>query len=261
MKVDLSDCVAVVTGASKNIGKSIAKAYAKNGANIAILDIDKLNGEKTVQEIEELNQKALYIQTDVSQIESVEKAIQTVINQFGRIDILVNNAGINVGKEGRKPVFDFSTEDYKKIVSIDLDGVFNCSKIVAKEMVKQNKGKIINIGSIVGLVPLRLQCAFAAAKAGVFNFTKATALELAPHNILVNAIAPGSILMEGTQELFYSNPELGEKLLSHIPLHKPGKAEDIANAALFLADKGSNYITGSIIVVDGGWTCGYIRDF
>ena len=261
MKADLRGKVALVTGSAKNIGKAIALAYAKNGADLVITDIDVENGEDTVKEIKKLGRKAIFIKTDVSNYEDVKEMTKKAIDVYGKIDILVNNAGINVGKEGRKPVHEFSLENYKKIVSVDLDGVFNCTKLVAKEMVRQESGKIINIGSIAGLVPLRLQCAFAAAKAGVFNFTKATALELAPYNIRVNAIAPGSILMEGTQELFYSNPEKAESLLSHIPLHRPGKPEDIANAALFLADEDSDYVTGSIVVVDGGWTCGYARNW
>ncbi len=261
MKADLRNKVAVVTGASKNIGKAIAVTYAENGADLAIVDVDTENGERTVQEVVALGRKAIFIHADVSNIEDVKEMTKTVIDHFSRIDILVNNAGINVGKKGRKPVHEFAVEDYKNIVSVNLDGVFNCTKIVANEMISKGGGRIINISSIVGLVPLRLQCAFAASKAGVINFTKATALELAEHNILVNAIAPGTILMEGTQELFYSDPKLAEGLLSHVPLRRPGRSEDVAKAALFLADDDSNYITGSVIVVDGGWTCGYARDF
>lgn len=261
MKVELNGKVAIVTGSAKNIGKAIALAYAKGGADLVVADIDVENGEGTVKEIKKLGREAIFVKTDVSNYEDVKKMTAKTTEVYGKIDILVNNAGINVGNKDRKSVHEFTVENYKKIISVDLDGVFYCTKLVAQEMVKQKKGEIINIGSVVGLVPLRLQCAFAAAKAGVFNFTKATALELAPYNIRVNAIAPGSILMEGTQELFYSDPVKGESLLSHIPLHKPGKPEDIANAALFLADEDSDYITGSVIVVDGGWICGYNRDW
>jgi len=261
LKVELKGKVALVTGSAKSIGKAIALAYAKNGADLIITDIDVKNGEDTVKEIKKLGRKAMFIKTDVSNYEEVKEMTKKAIDKYGKIDILVNNAGINVGKDGRKPVHEFTLENYKKTISVDLDGVFYCTKLVAKEMVRQESGKIINIGSVVGLVPLRLQCAFAAAKAGVLNFTKATALELASHNIRVNAIAPGSILMEGTRELFYSDPEKAESLLSHIPLHQPGKPEDIANAALFLADEDSDYMTGSIVVVDGGWTCGYTRNW
>jgi len=184
-----------------------------------------------------------------------------VMEEFGRLDILVNNAGINGGPDQRKTINEYSVDLWKKIISTDLDGVFYCSRPFTSQMIKQRYGKIINIGSIVGLVPLRLQCAFAAAKAGVFNLTKAMAIELAKYGINVNGIAPGSILMEGTKDLFYNDPELANKMMATIPFGRPGKPDDIANAALFLASDDSNYMTGSILVVDGGWTCGYARDF
>jgi NAD(P)-dependent dehydrogenase (short-subunit alcohol dehydrogenase family) len=186
---------------------------------------------------------------------------EEVVKRFGRIDILVNNAGINVGPSGRKPINEFSDDDWERIVKIDLNGVFYLSKPVSAQMIRQGGGKILNISSIVGLVPLRLQCAFAAAKAGVVNLTKAMAIELAEHNINVNCIAPGSIIMEGTKELFYADPAKAERLLSHIPMHRPGVPEEIANVAAFLVSDDASYMTGSIVTVDGGWTCGFARDF
>ena len=137
-----------------------------------------------------------------------------------------------------------------------------CSKPAIQQMVKQGEGgNIINIGSIVGVTPLRLQCAFTAAKAGVFNLTKAMALELAPLNIRVNGIAPGSIMFEGTRKLFYADPVKAEAMMSHIPQNRPGEPKDIAGMACFLASDDSSYMTGTINVVDGGWICGYTRDF
>ena len=139
------------------------------------------------------------------------------------------------------------------------------SPAVARVMMKQKGGRIINIGSVFGSVPARKQIAYVAAKAGVHNLTKAMALELAPHGINVNAVAPGSILTELTRQLFYSQDaaytEMADRMLSHVPLGRPGDPEDVANAVLFLSGKESKYVTGHVLTVDGGWTCGYTRDF
>src|SRR5690606_26207686 len=135
---------------------------------------------------------------------------------------------------------------------------FYCTQAFGRSMVERGRGgKIINIVSVVGMVPLRLQCSFAAAKAGLINFTRACALELAPYGINVNAIAPGSTLTRGTERMFYSNPERAESLLSHVPLGRPGTPDDMAYAALYLSSAASNYVTGAVLVVDGGWTCGF----
>lgn len=261
MKVDLNGKVALVTGSGGVIGREIALKMAENGADVVINDVNLENVLKIVDEIEAMGRKAVFIKADVSSREEMEAMADKAIEAFGKIDILVNNAGINVGPDGRRPIHEFREEDWNRIINIDLSGVYYCSKPVIKHMVQRNYGKIINISSVAGLVPLRLQSAFVAAKAGVFELTKAMAIELAPHGILVNAIAPGSIIMEGTKLLFYSDKEKTESLLSHIPLKRPGEPVEIANAALFLASDDSSYMTGSVMVVDGGWTCGYNREW
>jgi 3-oxoacyl-[acyl-carrier protein] reductase len=149
------------------------------------------------------------------------------------------------------------------LINVDLNSIFYCCRAVSPRMVERRSGCIINIASIVGLVPIRRQIAYAAAKAGVVNVSRAAALELGPYGIRVNAIAPGSTLTAGTEAIFY-NPEkkaLADSLISHIPLSRPGTPDDIANAALFLAAPESAYITGTVIVVDGGWTAGFARDW
>jgi NAD(P)-dependent dehydrogenase (short-subunit alcohol dehydrogenase family) len=178
-----------------------------------------------------------------------------------KIDILINNAGINVTKKERVDVNRFNDEQWHKVISVNLTGTYYCSKPVIKQMIRQKSGKIINISSVVGITPLRKQCVYAASKSGVINLSKAWALELSDYGITVNAIAPGSILMDGTKEVIYENKELAESLLSHIPLKRPGEPSDIANAALFLASDAADYITGTVLTVDGGWTCGYSRDW
>jgi len=262
MKFDLENRVALVTGSGGALGREIALRFALNGADIAVNDMNEDNGMNVVKEIEALGRKAIYMNADVSSIEQMNAMAAKVIETFGKLDILVNNAGVNVGTpDRRKPIHEFMDEDWDRIINVDLNGVYRCSKPFIKHMVQKKYGRIINIGSIAGLVPLRLQCAYVAAKAGVHELTKSMAIELAPHGILVNAIAPGSIMNEGTKSLFYSNHEKSEALLSHIPLHRPGETGEIANVALFLSSDASSYITGVVIPVDGGWTCGYTRDW
>jgi NAD(P)-dependent dehydrogenase (short-subunit alcohol dehydrogenase family) len=163
--------------------------------------------------------------------------------------------------DSRKPVNEFIDKEWDRIVDVDLNGTYRCSKPFIQHMVKVGSGCILNIGSVVGLVPQRLQCAFAAAKAGMFQVTKAWALELAPHHIRVNAIAPGSIQTLGTQNALYADKVRYESLMSHIPLARPGTPEEIANAALYLVSDDASYVTGSVLTVDGGWTCGFSRDW
>lgn len=259
MKVDLNDRIAVVTGAAGAIGRSIALMLAENGATVAVNDLGQ--PDEVCAEIRERGGKARGYIADVSDVSAVNAMISAVESDLGPIDIMVNNAGINVGKN-RVPIQEFSDADWHKIIRVDLDGVFFCSRAVSASMIARRKGTIINITSVFGLVPARLQCSFTAAKAGVANFTRSHALEVGQYGIRVNGIAPGSILTEGTRSMFYS-PENKQRdsMLSHIPLGKPGDTEDIGAAVLFLASDDAKYVTGHILVVDGGWTAGYHRDW
>ncbi|HLI34034.1 MAG TPA: 3-oxoacyl-ACP reductase FabG [Terriglobia bacterium] len=261
MNVNLSERVALVTGGARGIGKAIAEALAQNGAVVAVNDINP-GGEAAADGIRRKGGRAAFYQADIGDARAVNEMVAIVEKDLGPIAILVNNAGINVVKE-RRPVHDFLDADWRAILRVDLDGVFYCSRAVSSNMVRRRKGVIINIGSILGIVPMRLQSAFDAAKAGMLNFTRGHALEAAPHGIRVNAIAPGSILTDVTQELFYNpaSQRLAESLLAHIPLGKPGEPEDIANAVLFLVSDEARYITGHVLVVDGGWTVGFARDW
>jgi NAD(P)-dependent dehydrogenase (short-subunit alcohol dehydrogenase family) len=260
MKVDLIGRVALVTGAAAGIGRSIALALARNGARIAVNDIK--TGERTCEEIRGQGGEARFYQADVSDVDAVNAMVAAVEREMGPIDVLVNNAGVNIGTN-RVPTDQFPDEEWHRIIRVDLDGVFYCSRVVSASMIKRRKGVIINIGSAFGVVPARLQCAYTAAKAGVLNFTKSHALEVGQYGVRVNAIAPGSILTEGTRSLFY-NPESRQRadsLISHIPLGRPGEPDDIAAAALFLASDDASYVTGHVLVVDGGWTAGFARDW
>lgn len=253
MQVDLQGRVALVTGAGRGIGKAIAEALVANGAIVYETDLTLPDSPRSLK----LNV------TDPAQI---AEAMATVEREQGHLDILVNNAGINTLAH-RVNIDEFPPDEWDKILAVDLTGVYNVSRAAIPLLRKApaDGRRIINIASIAGLVPLRLQCAFTAAKAGVINLTKAMALELGPDQILVNAIAPGSILTQGTEQLFYGDDGLFranvQRLLDHIPLARPGRPEEIAHATLFLAAPESSYITGHCLTVDGGWTAGYHREF
>lgn len=259
MKIELSGKVALVTGAARGIGKAIADALAANSAEVVYTDVDVDTVEESAAKTE-----SRAIEMDVTNENQVKRVIEQVAGDSGSLDILVNNAGVNT-IEHRVPIDQFPREEWDRIINVDLNGLFLVSKAGATVMRKQGSGRIINIASIAGLVPLRLQCGFIAAKAGVVNLTRAMAIELASAGILVNAIAPGSTLTDGTRELFYGDDgrftDSVQQLLDHIPLGRPAEVEEIAQGALFLADPDNSYMTGHILTVDGGWTAGYVRDF
>ncbi|MGD9720902.1 MAG: SDR family NAD(P)-dependent oxidoreductase [Pirellulales bacterium] len=260
MQVNLQDQVALVTGAAQGIGRAIAAALAANGAHVVVTDLDPAKTAQTAGELGNCSAQALNV-TDEAQVTEV---IGATARKFGRLDIVVNNAGVNTLAH-RVTIDEFPRAEWDRLLNVDLNGLFLVSKAAAQVMRAQGRGRIINIASVAGLVPLRLQCAFVAAKAGVINLTKAMALELGPSGVLVNAIAPGSIMTQGTQQLFYGEDgkfrDAVQRLLDHIPLGRPGTTDEVAHAALFLAAPESSYINGHVLTVDGGWTAGYTRDF
>ena len=265
MQVDLNDKVAVVTGGAHGIGRAIVQDLAANGARVAIVDIDIEGAEQTVNELAQSSPYCQAFEGDVSNRDQMWAVAQKIADGRSKIDILVNNAGINT-LGGRLPIHEYSFDDWDRIIGIDLDGVFITSRAFIPFMLQNpDGGRIVNISSVAGLVPLRLQSAFVAAKAGVVNLSRSMALELGPKGILVNAVLPGSTLTRGTEKLFYGEggayTEKAASLLSHIPLGRPAQPEEIAHAVLFLVSPEASYINGSILVVDGGWTAGYTRDF
>lgn len=264
MKVALDGRVALVTGGAQGIGRAIVDALLDNGAQVAIVDIDRDAGKKTAAAIGEAGGTCLFVEGDVSDATQMEAAAEQVAARFGAIQILVNNAGINTRRE-RVPIHQYALEDWHRILETDLTGVFTTSRAVIPYLLRNRDGRIVNISSIAGLVPLRLQSAYVAAKAGVANLTRSMALELGPQGILVNAVAPGSTLTRGTEALFYGPDgeysENAASLISHIPLGRPGTPAEIAAAVLFLVSPDASYVNGTILTVDGGWTAGYTRDW
>ena len=261
MQVDLSGKSALVTGAARGIGRAIADTLAAHGARVAYTDVDV----DTARQVAAETPGTIALEMNICDEVQVQSAVQEIATEFGSIDILINNAGVNTMKH-RVTIDDFPLQEWERIVNVDLTGTYQVTSAVAKIMKGQGGGRIVNISSTMGIVPARNQCAFTAAKAGVVQLTRAAALELAEHNILVNCVAPGSTLTEGTKALFYGaegqQKELAERMLSHVPLGRPGTVDEIASAVLFFVAPASSYVTGQTLAVDGGWTAGgFYRDF
>ena len=263
MRVDLEDQVALVTGAARGIGRAVADALAANGAIVVYTDLQ--SDALTAAADAAPSRRTTAVPMDVTDEDQVRRTVDRVVKREGKLDILVNNAGVNTSAH-RVNVNDFPRSEWDRIMAVDLTGVYNVTRAGSVPMIAQNRGRIINIASVMGIVGARLQCAFTAAKAGVVNLTRSTALELAPYGILVNCVAPGSTLTDATKELFYGEEarmsDRAGRLLAHVPLGRPGTVEEVAHAVLFLAAPESSYVTGQVLCVDGGWTAGgYFRDF
>ncbi len=237
----------IITGASRGIGREIALTLADQGMNIVINYLgSQARAEETAAEVESRGGQALVVRGDVADFGESEKLIKACIDKFNRVDILINNAGITRDSL----IMRMKEEDWDKVISTNLKGVFNCSRAAVRFMIKQKGGRIINIASVVGLTGNPGQANYAAAKAGIIGFTKALAKEVASRGILVNAVAPGYIQTEMTEAL---PVESKEKILKHIPLGRLGQPADIAEMVKFLSMEAS-YITGQVMVVDGGLT-------
>jgi NAD(P)-dependent dehydrogenase (short-subunit alcohol dehydrogenase family) len=264
MQVDLNGQVALVTGGAQGIGRAIAESLAENGASVAILDVDEESAGRTAGEIAARGRRIIALAGDVADANRMDDVNEEILHQLGPIGILINNAGINTLKE-RRPIHEYAESDWNNILRVDLTGVFIVSKAIVPTMISRGGGRIVNIASVAGLVPLRLQSAYVAAKAGVVNLTRSMALELGPQGILTNCVAPGSIVTRGTRALFYGpegdKTDIAKSLLSHVPLGRPGTPEEIAHAVTFLVSPEASYVNGAVLTVDGGWTAGYTRDW
>jgi NAD(P)-dependent dehydrogenase (short-subunit alcohol dehydrogenase family) len=248
---DLKGKVVIITGGRRGMGKADALGFVKNGAKVVVVDISQEECQQVVDEIEESGGEGLAVKCDVTNKKEVEEMVKKAIDKFGKIDILVNNAGICQFK----PFLEMTEEDWSRTLDINLKGYYLCAQAAGREMVKQKSGVIVNIVSVVmgqmgmGMAGL---AHYSASKGGIAALTKTLALEFAPFNIRVNAIAPGAIdtpMAVSTK----SDPKVLEGALAAIPLHRMGTAEEIANTVLFLSSDEASYITGTIVVVDGGW--------
>jgi len=246
---DLTGKVAIVTGAGRGMGYHFALALAKYGADLAICSRTVSELEKTRDEIEKLGRRVLIQRMDVSKVQEISQTVEEVVKAFGRIDILVNNAGVSIPQ----PAVEVTEEAWDKIIDINLKGVFFCAQAVGKVMIKQRRGKIINISSDAGVVGLPQRGAYCSSKAGVNLLTKVLSIEWGPYNINVNAIAPTFIQTPFTKPMF-EKPGFREYVLGNIPLGRIGQPEDVTGAVIYLASEASNLVTGHVLLVDGGWT-------
>ena len=258
MNITFENKTVVITGAAGGLGSAMARRFAEDGAVVALCDLK--GAVAAAEALRAEGYRAYGYEFDITDREAVKATMETIAAECGgKLNVLVNNAGINVGPDQRKHVDEFSDQWWDAILKVDLDGTYNCTKAAIPYMPKGSA--IVNISSIVGMVPLRNQCAFTAAKAAVINFTKAIAMELAPRGIRANVVCPGTIGIAITNRL-WKNDAAMEGLLSHIPMGRQGAPHEIANAVAFLASEEASYITGAELPVDGGWTCGgYARNF
>jgi 3-oxoacyl-[acyl-carrier protein] reductase len=241
----LANQIAVVTGAGRGIGRAIALKFAAEGADVVVISRTAANSEKVAEEVRALGRKAWAYAVDVADAAAVNAAAEQILAATGGLDILVNNAGIT--RDGL--LMRMADADWDAVLDTNLKGAFLVTKAFVRTLIRQRRGRILNISSVIGLVGNAGQCNYAASKAGLIGFTKSIALELASRSITVNAIAPGFIETDMTSEL---NETAREGLLKTIPMGVFGASEDIAAAALYLASPGARYVTGQVLTVDGG---------
>jgi len=246
---DLRGEKAIVTGAAQGLGEQMALGLAEAGADIAVVDINADGAAKVSESIRNLGRESIFIKADVTKVSDVENMVKIVKDNFRKIDILINNAGVT----GNIPAEKMEKEEWDRVVEVNLSGVFICAQVVGREMIKQKKGNIINISSMSGLIVNRPQpqIHYNTSKAGVIMITKSLAGEWAKYNIRVNAIAPGYMRTPLVDKVF---PKYGKDWSSLIPMKRIGDPSEIKGPALFLASKASSYVTGSVLVMDGGYT-------
>ncbi len=242
---DFKGKVVIVTGGARGIGREIALSFAQYGARVAVCDLNEEALKETVSDIDEAGGEGMYVLANVTVAEDVDNVVDKVVDKWGRVDILINNAGIT--RDGL--LIRMKEEDWDAVLGVNLKGVFLMTRAVAKLMMKQRSGKIVNIASVVGVMGNVGQANYSASKGGVIAFTKTVAKELATRGINVNAVAPGFIQTKMTEVL---SEDVKKRLMDTIPMRKLGQPRDVANACLFLTSSLADYITGQTLLVDGG---------
>jgi NAD(P)-dependent dehydrogenase (short-subunit alcohol dehydrogenase family) len=245
----LNGKIALITGGSRGLGKAMALALAKEGAHLALVARDETKLKIAADEIKQVGGRAEYFLADVTQPAQVKAAEQAIIARFGQVNILINNAGINI----RKPLTEYTLEEWHQVMNANLTSVYLMCHAFIPHMTGRDYGRIINLTSMMSHIALPGRVAYCTSKAGLLGFTKALALELAPQKITVNGISPGPVATEMNQVIM-QNPETNRQFLNSLPVNRWGKVEEIGALAAFLCSEDSCFITGTDIVIDGGWT-------
>jgi gluconate 5-dehydrogenase len=251
---NLSGKVAIVTGTSRGLGQYFARALGKAGADLVITSRELSRLTEFKQEIESLGRRALAVQLDVLSQSDIENMIRIAIKEYGKIDILVNNAGLNI----RRPSTEVSQRDWDTVLNTNLKGSFFCAQAVAKEMIKRNYGRIINVGSCTCVFGMEGITAYTASRGAILSMTRSLAAEWGKFGVTVNVLAPGWF-KTAQNAVLYENKEWLNYITERIPLNRPGQPNDLDGTVIFLASDACEYITGQIILVDGGFTTGATR--
>ena len=247
----LADQVGIVTGGGQGLGKIFCHAFAEAGADVVVAEINPETGPITVEEVKAKGRRALFVETDVREPASIQAMVDRVLDEYGQIDFLMNNAGIVKWGEAE----NVAEQDWRQVIDVNLNGLFFCCQIVGRHMISRHSGRIINIASMSGLIVNRpqAQASYNTSKAAVIHLTKSLAAEWAQHNVRVNAIAPG-YMGTAMARPFFDDPEYGGVWMRDIPMKRPGDPKELGPVAVFLASKASSYVTGTTIVIDGGYS-------
>jgi len=251
-KFSLSGMVGIVTGGGQGLGRMFCHALAEAGADIIVAETNSTTGEETAKQVRELDRQSCFIETDVRHKPSVERMVEQSLQEFGQIDFLMNNAGL----ARTCPTVDLSEEEWRDIFDVNLNGTFFCCQAVGRHMIDRRCGRIINVSSVSGRIANRHRnhVSYNVSKAGVSHLTTLLACEWAQHNVRVNGIAPGYMATEQAKNAL-ATPGYGDQIISWIPMARPGEPEELGPLAIFLASPASTYMTGTTVVVDGGYTC------